>query len=88
LITMTAENLSHGGTEPLLLRPSEGAFMLGISRSRVYEMIARGELPGVMRLGRTIRISRRVLEAWIQRETGGDALLGTEAVPPPQTRRS
>jgi excisionase family DNA binding protein len=46
---------------PLLLRVSEAAELLGISRSTFYQLIARGEVP-VVRIGRTVRVSRRELE--------------------------
>ena len=50
---------------PLLLRPAEAAQSLGISRSKFYDLLARGELPGAVRVGASIRISRRALEQWI-----------------------
>jgi excisionase family DNA binding protein len=43
--------------EPLLLRPIEVAQLLGIGRSRAYELIAAGDIPGVMRVGRSVRVS-------------------------------
>jgi excisionase family DNA binding protein len=33
--------------ERLLLRPTEAGEVLGISRSRVYELLASGEIPSV-----------------------------------------
>jgi len=53
--------LSH---EPLLLRPIEAARLLGIGRSKLFEMLACNELP-VIRLGRCVRIPRRELERWV-----------------------
>jgi excisionase family DNA binding protein len=50
--------------EPLLLRPIEAAQLLGIGRSKLFEMLARDELP-VIRLGRSVRIPRRQLKAWV-----------------------
>jgi len=50
--------------EPLLLRPVEAARLLGIGRSKLFEMLARQELP-VIRLGRCVRIPRRELALWI-----------------------
>lgn len=51
------ENAAKNVGEPMLLRPSEVARMLGIGRSKVYEMIRNGELP-VVRIGTTLRIPR------------------------------
>lgn len=52
------------GMEPLLLRPPEVARLLGVSRSRAYELIASGVLPSV-RIGRSIRVPLAALRAWI-----------------------
>jgi excisionase family DNA binding protein len=49
----------------LLLRPVEAAKVLGISRSKVFELLAGRELPSV-RIGRSTRIPRAQLEEWIQ----------------------
>jgi excisionase family DNA binding protein len=50
--------------EKLLLTPAEVAATLGIGRTRVYEMLARGELPQ-MRIGRSIRVPRHALARWV-----------------------
>ena len=49
---------------PLLLRTDEVEMLLGIGRTKVFEMLAAGELPAI-RIGRSVRISREQLEAWI-----------------------
>lgn len=41
-----------------LMTPPEVAEYLGLSRNAVYGMLARGEVPGQLRLGRRWRISR------------------------------
>ncbi len=51
-----------------LLRPDEVARILRIGRTKVYEMVARREIP-VVRIGRGIRIPRRALESWIDDQT-------------------
>ena len=51
--------------ERILLKPLEAAQVLGIGRSLMYELIARGEIPSV-RLGRCLRVSRESLETWIR----------------------
>jgi len=45
----------------LVLTVDEAAYLLNISRSLAYELIARGELPA-LRLGRRIVIPRVMLE--------------------------
>ena len=52
----------------LLLRPTEVAELLGISRSKVFEMLAAEELPTV-RFGRVVRVPRDQLEEWIASRT-------------------
>jgi len=56
------------GLEPLLLRATEAAKLLGLGRSKVFAMVAAGELP-VIRLGRSVRIPRQALERWIRDQT-------------------
>ena len=49
----------------LLLRIPEVAETLGIGRSKIYEIIASGELPTV-RVGRAVRISVTTLQKWVE----------------------
>lgn len=49
----------------LLLRIPEVAETLGIGRTKIYEMIATGELPTV-RVGRAVRISVTTLQKWVE----------------------
>ena len=51
-----------------LLRAEEAAHLLGIGRTKIYEMIARGEVP-VLRIGRLVRVPQHALEAWIADRT-------------------
>jgi excisionase family DNA binding protein len=48
-------------TAALLLRVADAAELLQISRTKLYELIARGEVPAV-RIGGSVRVSRRELE--------------------------
>jgi excisionase family DNA binding protein len=59
---------SHMQEEPLLLKPEDVAHLLGLGRSKVYEMIAAGELP-VTRIGTAVRVPRDVLLQWIREHT-------------------
>jgi excisionase family DNA binding protein len=47
-----------------LLRVEEAAEVLQVGRTKVYELMARGELP-VVRIGRSVRIPLRSLQEWI-----------------------
>jgi excisionase family DNA binding protein len=55
---------------PELLSIQQTASILNIGRSRAYSLAASGELPGVMRIGRSVRVSRRRLEEWIEQRCG------------------
>jgi excisionase family DNA binding protein len=48
----------------LLLRPDEAAELIGIGRSKVYEMLATGELPSV-RVGGRLRVPLNELREWV-----------------------
>ncbi len=39
--------------------------LLGIGRTKAYELVATGELPAV-RIGRCIRVNRRELDEWLR----------------------
>ena len=51
----------------LLLRPVEAAEAIGIGRSKVYELLASGELPSI-RVGSSVRVPVEALRAWIIRQ--------------------
>lgn len=52
--------------EQLLLRPAEVAKALSLSRSRAYELIAQGQIPGVVRIGKSVRVSAAALRRYIE----------------------
>ena len=54
--------------EPLLLKAGEVAKLLGLGRSKVFAMLAVGELP-VIRIGRSVRVPHAALEGWIAERT-------------------
>jgi excisionase family DNA binding protein len=64
--------------EVRLLRISEVAELLKISRTKVYELVAKGEIPS-LHLGRSRRVPLRALRDWIIAETERAA----PAAPPP-----
>ena len=49
---------------PLLLDSREVERLLGIGRTKVYELMAREQIP-VVRIGRSVRVPRDELRAWI-----------------------
>ena len=65
---MGQQNQSHTQIEPLLVRVEEAARILSLSRSMIYQMLDRGELPSV-RCGTARRIPLAALHAWVVRQT-------------------
>ena len=59
------ESPQEGTPQRLLLRIPEVAETLGIGRTKIYEMIATGELPRV-RFGRAVRVSVTTLQKWVE----------------------
>jgi excisionase family DNA binding protein len=59
--------------EPELLHVDEAARLLRIGRTRAYEMTQSGEMPGLVRIGRSVRVSRRRLLAWIDEQSAANA---------------
>jgi excisionase family DNA binding protein len=52
-------------SDPAVITVDEAAALLRVDRKSIYESIRRGELPGVVRVGRAIRISRTALLQWL-----------------------
>lgn len=61
--------------ERLLLRPIEAAEAIGVGRSKMYELLASGELPSV-RIGCSVRVPVDALRAWIARQVAERAEAG------------
>ena len=58
---------------PEMLTVEEAASFLRVNRKTFYEAVRLGSVPGVIRLGRVIRISKAALITWVQ-GNGGPAL--------------
>ncbi len=58
--------------DPMTLSVRETADHLGVGRNTVYDLIRAGDLPH-MRIGRTIRVPRQQLAAWIAARTEGSS---------------
>lgn len=54
--------------DPELLTVVQVQEVLGIGRSKVYELVAQGQLP-VLRIGRLVRVPRVALDRWIEANT-------------------
>jgi len=67
----------------LTLTVREAAAALGISRNKVYDLVAENRIPYV-RLGRLIKIPRRGLEVWLESQSGVPATPATMVSLPAQ----
>ncbi len=56
----------HSSSEigPLLLSPEEASRVLGISRSKLYQLMAKGEIPSIT-VGRSRRVPTAELRGWL-----------------------
>ena len=58
--------------ERILYRPAEAAEAIGVSRSRVYELINSGEIPSI-KVGGVRRVPVDKLRDWVEQHTSGPA---------------
>ena len=68
--------------EPLLLKAADVGKLLGLGRSKVFAMVAAGQLPAI-RIGRSVRVPREALERWVREQT-----IEAEHLAAPSHRRS
>lgn len=52
-------------SEPLTMSVKEAAKALGISRGLAYDLARQNKLPGVLRLGRRMVVSRKAINAFL-----------------------
>jgi excisionase family DNA binding protein len=55
----------NAATPPAVLTVDELAALLRCNRKTVYAAIARGEVPGVRRIGGAIRVHREAVLRWL-----------------------
>ncbi|NRD59209.1 helix-turn-helix domain-containing protein [Corallococcus exiguus] len=60
-------------SSPSFLTVDEAAELLRVNRKTLYEAIRLGQVPGVVRLGRCVRLSRATMLSWSPGQ-GGPAL--------------
>ena len=69
--------------EKLLLRPTEAADQLGITRSKLYELLASGEVPSI-KIGKSRRIPADALKKWVNEQMAAQSKTQHDT---PQARR-
>ena len=63
---------------PQILTVEEVADLMRIDRKTAYAAIACGQVPGVRRIGRCIRVSRDVLLRWLEQGEAKSATRGRQ----------
>ena len=58
--------MSRGAEVPVLWKAEDVAAFLGVSRDSVYQMVSRGQIPGVVHIGRRLRFDRQTVLDWIR----------------------
>ena len=58
--------------DPLTIKVEEAAALLGIGRQTAYDLAAQGKLPGALRLGRRIVVSKKALDRFLESSDGSD----------------
>jgi excisionase family DNA binding protein len=54
---------------PVLLTPTEAATLLRTTRKAIYALVARHQIPGVVRVGRRVLFRARDLLHWLGQES-------------------
>ena len=54
---------------PVLLTPTEVAELLRTSRKAIYTMVERGQLPGIVRIGRRVLVREDALLDWLRQKS-------------------
>ena len=68
-MTIPADATLIVSVEPITVRPEEAAKLLGISRTKVYELTARADFDGAFKLGGCTLISVEALKKWVKNQT-------------------
>jgi excisionase family DNA binding protein len=64
-VVSKTQQINIDRADRLLLRVEEAGEMIGIRRAKAYAMASSGELPGVIRIGRCVRVSAEALRNWV-----------------------
>jgi len=54
--------------EKMLFTPAEVAELLGLGRTRIYELIGRRAIPSI-RIGGSVRVPAESLREWVRKQT-------------------
>jgi excisionase family DNA binding protein len=65
-------SVEHPREEREWLTIKEVQEILAIGRTKAWQLVASGEIPAI-RIGRSVRISRRDLDAWLRQQRYGSS---------------
>ena len=65
IVTEGVRSRSELDLPPPVLTVQDLAVLLATSSSAVYSRVARGQIPGAFRIGRSLRFDRRVIAQWL-----------------------
>ncbi len=57
--------------ERTMLTVPQAAEYLGIKNTKAYELAARNELPGLVRIGRLVKVHKPTLDRWLEAQAAG-----------------
>ncbi len=57
--------------ERTMLTVPQAAEYLGIKNTKAYELAARNELPGLVRIGRLVKVHNPTLDRWLEEQAAG-----------------
>lgn len=62
-------------TARTLVTVVEAGEIMGVGRSKAYELVKEDRMPGLVRLGKSVRVHRQVLLDWLEAEARASAPL-------------
>jgi excisionase family DNA binding protein len=65
---------------------AEGARLIGISRNSLYEALRLGHVPGAIRIGRRLLVSKAVLDSWLANPEATGGVRGPSQIRAMQSR--
>lgn len=61
-------------SERTILTVPQAAEYLGIKNTKAYELAARNELPGLIRIGRLVKVHKPTLDRWLEEQAAVTAV--------------
>ena len=64
--------------DPILLKPSQVAQLLGLGRSKVYDLLSKQEIPSI-KIGKAVRVPAEALRAWVNERMADEGATDSDA---------